>query len=194
MKKRSTKPNVNLLPVAIIYFVLFSFSVWVDSERRIFRFPSVDSTFVQTLVLDLGIGLAAGVLISLFTAGAIRWFKPFQEMTGQFSKILGTIGLKEVFFLSAFSALGEEFFFRGLIQGELGLIWASLIFGLLHIGPNRKFFPWTLFAIAVGFFIGLLYEWRNDLLLVTVTHFSVNFLNLSQLSQRQEKDQGAESS
>ncbi|HEX7170127.1 MAG TPA: CPBP family intramembrane glutamic endopeptidase, partial [Rubrobacter sp.] len=36
--------------------------------------------------------------------------------------------------VSVFSGVGEEAFFRGAVQQEFGLVVASLVFGLAHIG------------------------------------------------------------
>ena len=40
--------------------------------------------------------------------------------------------------VSIFSGVGEEAFFRGAVQQEFGLVVASLLFGLAHIGPDRR--------------------------------------------------------
>ena len=52
------------------------------------------------------------------------------------------------------SALCEEVIFRGWLQNIIGFTWASLIFGLLHVPPQRSHWPWTLSATVMGLFLG----------------------------------------
>ena len=54
----------------------------------------------------------------------------------------------------------------------------SLIFGAIHFVPRRAFYPWTIFAIVVGFFFGALFEWTGNLIAPVVAHTLVNAVNL----------------
>src|SRR5919199_5999945 len=72
--------------------------------------------------------------------------------------------------VSVFSGIGEEAFFRGALQPELGLVATSILFGTLHVGPDRRYLAWTLWAVGVGFLFGFLYEWAGSLLAPTTAH------------------------
>jgi membrane protease YdiL (CAAX protease family) len=72
--------------------------------------------------------------------------------------------------ISVFSGVGEEVFFRGAVQPEFGLVVASLAFGLLHVGPDRRYLVWTVWAVLAGFLFGLLYEWTGGLLAPITAH------------------------
>jgi membrane protease YdiL (CAAX protease family) len=72
--------------------------------------------------------------------------------------------------VSVFSGVGEEAFFRGALQPVLGLVLTSLLFGALHIGPDRRYLVWTLFSVGAGFLFGFLYEWTGGLLAPMVAH------------------------
>jgi len=89
-----------------------------------------------------------------------------------------------VLLAAAASAIGEECLFRGALQTTVGLIPAALIFALCHILPDRRAWPWTLFALAAGFGLGALYEWRGGLAAPIMAHFVVNGINLRVLSRR----------
>lgn len=81
--------------------------------------------------------------------------------------------------VSVFSGVGEEVFFRGAVQEEFGLVVAALAFGLVHIGPDRRYLVWTAWAIFAGFLFGFLYEVSGGLLAPVVahaTHNAVTFL------------------
>jgi len=68
-------------------------------------------------------------------------------------------------------ALSEELFFRGLLQRWIGLIGASALFGLAHLGfrdfPNWRF---ALIAGVTGVFYGLAYTRAGGIRAAMVTH------------------------
>ncbi len=41
--------------------------------------------------------------------------------------------------VSVFSGVGEEAFFRGALQPVLGIVVTSILFGALHVGPDRRY-------------------------------------------------------
>jgi uncharacterized protein len=76
--------------------------------------------------------------------------------------------------VSIFSGIGEETFFRGAVQQEFGLVIASLVFGLGHIGPDRRYLVWTAWAVLAGFLFGALYEVTGGLLAPILAHSAHN--------------------
>jgi len=80
--------------------------------------------------------------------------------------------------VSIFSGVGEEAFFRGAVQQEFGLVAASLLFGLAHVGPDRRYLVWTAWAALAGFVFGALYEATGGLLAPTLAHGAHNAVTL----------------
>jgi uncharacterized protein len=80
--------------------------------------------------------------------------------------------------LAIFSGVGEETFFRGAIQQEFGLVVASLVFGLVHVGPDRRYLVWTAWAVLAGFLFGALYEVTGGLLAPILAHSAHNAATL----------------
>lgn len=76
--------------------------------------------------------------------------------------------------ISVFSGIGEEMFFRGAVQPEFGLVVAALAFGLVHIGPDRRYLVWTGWAVLAGFLFGFLYELSGGLLAPIIAHIIHN--------------------
>ncbi|MGB3632468.1 MAG: type II CAAX endopeptidase family protein [Rubrobacteraceae bacterium] len=76
--------------------------------------------------------------------------------------------------ISIFSGIGEEMFFRGAVQPEFGLVVAALAFGLVHIGPDRRYLVWTAWAVLAGFLFGFLYELSGGLLAPVIAHATHN--------------------
>jgi CAAX protease family protein len=80
--------------------------------------------------------------------------------------------------ISVFSGVGEETFFRGAVQQEFGIVVASLLFGLVHVGPDRRFLLWTLWAVLAGFLFGGLYDLTGGLLAPILAHAAHNAATL----------------
>lgn len=80
--------------------------------------------------------------------------------------------------VSIFSGVGEEALFRGAVQQEFGLVVASLLFGLAHVGPDRRYLVWTAWALMAGFVFGVLYEISGGLLAPVLAHSAHNAATL----------------
>jgi uncharacterized protein len=169
--------------MAWIYFALFVMAVGLGTSRHTFRFPPAGPGCWERHLRDLLLALVAAAFVVACTRIGIRFVRGFREMVQLFRDLLNPLDRRDVFMISAFSSVGEEFFFRGWLQAEIGLVGASVLFGLLHVGPGRKFIPWTIFALVLGFGLGGLYEWRGNLLVPVVVHFAVNYVNLGKWGQ-----------
>jgi hypothetical protein len=75
--------------------------------------------------------------------------------------------LIDLCFISVFAGFAEELLFRGVIQVKLGIIGASIIFGLLHfITP-----AYCIIATIMGFYLGFLFQYYESLLIPIQLHF-----------------------
>jgi membrane protease YdiL (CAAX protease family) len=74
----------------------------------------------------------------------------------------------------------EEYLFRGILQGTLqqelgrwpGIVLASAVFGLMHSGYGVP--AELLFAGVIGFVFGVLYDYLDSLVFVTIVHGVLN--------------------
>ena len=127
------------------------------------------------LVRDLMIGTAAALppfflfLFSISKAaaklpllGSLRK-KVLIEIRAMFSQCR----LIDLIIISLLAGFGEEFLFRGLIQTKLGIVAASVIFGLFHaVSP-----AYVIAATIMGFYIGAAYQMSGGLLVPVQIHF-----------------------
>ena len=74
-------------------------------------------------------------------------------------------------------------FFRGALQPRVGLLPASLLFGLAHLAPRRDLALWAGFALLAGLILGALFEYTGNLLAPAIAHVLVNAVNLRWLSR-----------
>ena len=133
---------------------------------------------------DVGAGLlAAGVVIaaSALLTSRTRWGAALSDAL---AALLGPMRPGTCWLLAATSGVAEEALFRGALQPQLGLVGASVVFGLAHFAPRRDLLPWTLFSLAAGFGLGALYAWTGNLVAPVVAHAGVNAVNLQLIARR----------
>jgi membrane protease YdiL (CAAX protease family) len=163
-------------------FLALAGAIWIGFQKGVIPL----SLFLDTRRwwLDLGLGLGAGLLLLGLWAAAERIFPLARDLEAKLSQALGPLSGSEAFALALLSGFAEELFFRGAVQGTLGLAGATILFGLLHSGPGKELRLWTLFALLAGGVLGLLMVWRGNLLGPVAGHFLVNAINLRRLADR----------
>ncbi len=181
--------------LGLVFYILMGLAAWGltfiwDVDLIVWH----DNGWTPTIHAMIGAGL--GLLTVILSNVLERYAEWARRLSEEFSKILGELQLGEVFLLAAASSIGEEIFFRGFLQQVLtdsafdgnvwlGVIVTSLIFGLVHIGSDVKvFWPWTVMAIVLGFAIGWTYILTGNLLAPILAHFTINFLNLATIVNR----------
>ena len=126
---------------------------------------------------DLGLGLATGLLVAVVVAALTRaFFDTFaRELTRElFLPILGRVTNLEIAGLAILPGLGEELLFRGALQSAIGIVPASIVFGLLHSGFSRKLLPYGIWAFLVGAVLGTVFQWTGNLWGSIVAHAAIN--------------------
>ena len=131
---------------------------------------------------------AATLVFSAFGASRWDWVRNMEEA---FRRVLGPLELREVIALALASGVSEEVLFRGAIQpalvhaagGALGLVIGSVIFALAHFPPQRELWPWPIFALALGLFLGAVTLLSGNLLPAIGCHVAINAVNLRRITR-----------
>lgn len=148
---------------------------WGEPLSGLFALPSMPA---DGLEIDIALGVGAGLAVVVLWRVTAQGFQWAQEMEGEFRAVLGRLTSGEIFALAFMSAFAEELFFRGFLQPQIGLEWAAIAFGLVHLPYRWQLVPWTLSAIAMGFAFGWMYEVRGLLVAPFLAHFTINYFNL----------------
>ena len=124
-----------------------------------------------------------GTLTAVFTVSlgllAYRLLPVLREIAAELApRLVDYADRSSLVLVAVFSGVGEETFFRGALQQEFGLVVASLVFGLVHVGPDRRYLVWTAWAVLVGFLFGALYEVTGGLLAPILAHSAHNAVTL----------------
>lgn len=136
------------------------------------------------LVLHLGLGVGFALLVVYLSRLAARRFEWARVLEREFFGLLGPLTDGEVLLVASASAVGEELLFRGALVPALGPWLSSVLFALPHIGPGKRFLPWTASSFVVGLAFSGLYLATGDLAAPVVAHFVINWLNLRHIAGR----------
>jgi membrane protease YdiL (CAAX protease family) len=126
---------------------------------------------------------AANLLLGTLTAActvslgllAYRLFPVLRSISEELApRLVDSADSKDLVLVSIFSGVGEEAFFRGAVQREFGLVISALLFGLAHVGPDRRYLVWTAWAVLAGFVFGAIYDISGGLLAPVVAHAGHN--------------------
>ena len=136
------------------------------------------------LVLQVGAGVAAGLLGVWISRLMERRVVAVRQLAGDFSDILRGLSRTQAWILALSSGIAEEAFFRGTLQPLIGILPATVLFAAIHIGPARRYLWWTLSALIYGIGLALLFEWGQGLVAPVTAHVVLNGINLYHLGQR----------
>jgi membrane protease YdiL (CAAX protease family) len=122
------------------------------------------------------IGIPAGLIVVIIDILLMKILpSSFYDDGGLNERIFKNRTIFHILIIAFFVAFSEELLFRGIIQTKVGLVFASIIFAMIHY---RYLFNWFLFVniVVLSFFIGLIYVWTDNLAVTIVMHFVIDFL------------------
>lgn len=170
--------------IAWIFYLLLAIAglLWVGSQRGRLGIELFVDPGGWWIDLGAGLGLG-GALLGLWWA-LRRKVSAARNLEDELARLLAPLAVAEALSLALISAVAEELFFRGALQGALGVLPAAVLFALLHAGPGKAYRIWTLFALAGGLALGALVALRGPLGGAIVAHLLVNGVNLVRLARR----------
>jgi membrane protease YdiL (CAAX protease family) len=133
----------------------------------------------QLLGNSVPFGVALGLLVALGTVvlglAVYRLVPLMREIADELApRLVDGASTRDLMLLSVFSGVGEEALFRGAVQPEFGIVVASIVFGLVHFGPDRRYLVWTAWALLAGFLFGAMYIVTGGLLAPVISHVTHN--------------------
>jgi membrane protease YdiL (CAAX protease family) len=137
-----------------------------------------DSVSALMLAISPLIGLAIAFLVVWLTRVVTARFAWARTLHRDFRELLGPLTTYEMIVLAAASSIGEELLFRGTLLPWIGVWPQAMIFALLHVGPGRRFLPWTASAFILGVGLGYVADATDNLGAPIAAHFAINLLNL----------------
>lgn len=131
------------------------------------------------------VGVAAGavtalsVFLSLFLTGKTDKESVFQKLRSlvytQIAPLFVQLTLADILLIAASTGFCEEIFFRGILQSEMGVLSASILFGMIHCA-SLSMLPYAVWTSVAGIFLGYLYIWTGSLWAPILAHAVNNFI------------------
>jgi membrane protease YdiL (CAAX protease family) len=90
---------------------------------------------------------------------------------GEIKTVFASATVLDICLISLWAGLAEELLFRGVIQARWGLVWASILFGVLHFVTPA----YALLAMVIGVYIGLVHHFFQSLLIPIQLHAIYDF-------------------
>ncbi|PEA55868.1 CPBP family intramembrane metalloprotease [Bacillus pseudomycoides] len=155
-------------------------------------FPSID-TFLNLWSWDfssiffIGGGVACSIVLLDYIVMNLfpeSWF----DDGGINDRMFQGMSVFQVLAVTLLIGTAEEFLFRGVIQTYFGLIFASVVFAVLHIRYITKPFLFC-FVLLISIVFGYVFQYTENLLITIFAHFLVDFIMGLQL-RNQTKDGG----
>jgi membrane protease YdiL (CAAX protease family) len=123
----------------------------------------------------VALGIAGSVWLTVWTFlvqngyAVIKGKSYAHDLTAALAKNYAHTGAAQIILGGVTAALGEEIFFRGLLQQSLGLVPASLLFMLAHFG-KKEIRVISLWSVFQGLYLGLFFLWSRNLLVPMIAH------------------------
>lgn len=137
----------------------------------------------EKMLWGMVMAVAGGAMVvglSRFVTHGTRWGAAMYQ---EFQQALGGLDSRQILLLSLLSAVGEEALFRGALHPRLGLWVTALLFAGLHFPYRKTLVPWSLFALVLGVFLGLLTDFAQSLWPAIFLHFFINYFNLHDIAR-----------
>lgn len=179
-----------LVPAALVFYGALALAAWgwrsaLAGEPLLYASPE-DAASGIGLVRGGLAGLATGAALIALSRVATASSRAGRALAAELARALGPLGGGQIVWLALASGIAEELFFRGALQPRVGLLLASLLFGLAHLLPSWPLVLWSLFAVLAGLAMGALFEATGNLLAPIVAHVLVNGINLRWLVQSRD--------
>ncbi len=146
-------------------------------------------TFTDPLVILLATLAAVMTYLLIFsiTISRNRMGRAVHTLTQKIQPMFAGLSWTQILIIAILAGVGEELFFRGFLQtwiiGKtqiwIGIISASLVFGLLHYVN----FTYFIITFILGIALGIVYHLSNDLALVILWHAIYDVLAIAVLSR-----------
>jgi membrane protease YdiL (CAAX protease family) len=182
------QPQSSLVPLALAFYAAMGLVavVWrlaSDGQTPFLAERGAALPGGGLLLCHTLLGLLAGGGVVVISRLCTRYSRAGRTLAVHLAAILGPLSGRSVVVLALASGLGEEAFFRGALQPQVGLPLACLLFGLAHLIPRRELAPWAAFAALAGVILGALFECTGNLVAPATAHALINGVNLRWLSR-----------
>jgi membrane protease YdiL (CAAX protease family) len=157
-------------------------ALWDGGSPFIYEDPWLKLPALASHGLSTVIGLSFGGLVAFSTRVFVTRYAWARNLHRELRPVARDLSALGIVLIAAFSALGEELWFRGLLQPWVGVWLQALAFGIVHSqlrGPSR--WAWIIWATIMGLCFGATFALTGSLAGPIAAHALINCLNLNYL-------------
>ncbi len=162
---------------------LLSVSMVWDVGRGLGLWAALTTVSFGDIALGLCAGLPPLLLIVALELNLDQYLPGLKDVRHNIHTVLMPlvehIRLSEMILLALLAGVSEEVFFRGILQREVGVVLASVLFGLCH-ALSTSYVVW---AILVGGYFGWLAQWEGHFWVPIIAHATVDLVGLWYISR-----------
>ncbi len=126
---------------------------------------------------DAFAGVGSGVCLLAANYAIITYGSRYSAFLRNIKKLLDNeviplfrqLDATAILVIALLSGFAEELFFRGVLQANVGLWFASLIFGAAHVW-KKEAIVYGVYASVIGVAFGACYQWRGNLWIPILAH------------------------
>ncbi|MFV8828425.1 lysostaphin resistance A-like protein [Alkalihalobacterium sp. APHAB7] len=170
MSDREILLNLYITQTIMLVLAIVLGFFWIDDMSTFFEMFKWDP--IQILFIGGGIAITVIIIDLLFD---LYLPKEWTDDGGINERVFAKRNVFHIFLIALIVSVSEEILFRGILQTQIGLILASLLFALIHFRYLSKPLLFTM-AVVLSFVLGLLFELTNNLLVPIFTHFLIDFV------------------
>jgi len=124
------------------------------------------------------LGTCVGTIAVFGTKALVLRFAFASRLHAELRPLALSLSTQMVVVLATASAIGEEFFFRGVLLPWIGLGAQACLFGLLHQTGGSSRWVWVIWATIAGLLLGSMYQLTGSVVGPVFAHALINGLNL----------------
>lgn len=167
---RALTPNTRVVVLALTTQGLLIVAAW--ALARLLR---LDMQWGEP-VRDVALGAGGAGVLSLLNYSLLRLWPGSWLVNGVRAvyhellvPLFARLGLVSIVLIGTAAGIGEEWLFRGVLQPLIGILPASIAFGIAHVG-GRNMLPFGLWAAIMGVLLGGLANLTGGLIAPMVAH------------------------
>ena len=170
MMKQTRNYEILLLVVVVeIIVIIISFVLAYFTKVNLISLLNISLKATITGLIFLVVLTVVNLLSVFILPRYIGFLRPLKEAYDEVSGLVISLDPFSIVVISLFSGVAEELLFRGVVQTTWGIVLASLVFGLFHIG-NKKTIQYGAYAILIGFYLGYLMIYTQSLWAPILVH------------------------
>ncbi|MDW7675591.1 MAG: type II CAAX endopeptidase family protein [Bacillota bacterium] len=122
-------------------------------------------------------GLTLGIVIYLVIFSCYKAIESFRIWSRKVvMPMLKSFDPQLLLAMGVLAGVSEELLFRGALQPIIGIIAASLLFGLVHYYGKKELLLYGVIATLMGLIMGAAYIYTGEIVVAILAHSSYNFL------------------